>query len=143
MRMFQQSVAIFLSWCLLIVGTQGSLAQGDPSAPQSPPQATQQRPEQLQQLAAPIALYPDALVAQILAAATYPDQIVDAEKWMEQHKDLQGDALAKEVDKQPWDPSVKALTQFPAVLANMNRNLAWTSELGDAYVNQQVDLTQA
>ena len=58
---------------------------------------------------------------------------------MEKHKDLTGDKLAKEVDKQPWDPGVKALTQFPAVLANMNQNLAWTSELGDAYVNQQQD----
>ena len=103
------------------------------------PQAAQQSPEQLQQLVAPIALYPDGLIAQILAAATYPDQVVEAEKWMEQHKDLTGDKLAKEVDKQPWDPSVKALTQFPAVLANMNQNLAWTSELGDAYVNQQQD----
>ena len=62
---------------------------------------------------------------------------------MEQHKDLQGDQLAKEVDKQSWDPSVKALTQFPAVLANMNQNLAWTSELGDAHLNQQQELTQA
>jgi hypothetical protein len=62
---------------------------------------------------------------------------------MDQHKDLKGDALAKEVDKQPWDPSVKALTQFPAVLANMNQNLAWTSELGDVYANQQQDLTNA
>jgi hypothetical protein len=62
---------------------------------------------------------------------------------MEQHKDLQGDQLASEVDKQSWDPSVKALAQFPAVLANMSRNLAWTSELGDAYVNQQQELSQA
>jgi Protein of unknown function (DUF3300) len=62
---------------------------------------------------------------------------------MDQHKDLKGDALAKEVDKQSWDPSVKALTQFPAVLANMNQNLAWTSELGDVYANQQQDLTTA
>src|SRR5260370_35069075 len=100
MRMFQQTLAIFLSRCLLLVGTQGGFAQGDPSAPQSPPQATQQRPEQLQQLVAPIALYPDALIAQILAAATYPDQICDAERGMEQHKDLQGTALAKEEDKQ-------------------------------------------
>ncbi len=62
---------------------------------------------------------------------------------MEQHKNLQGDKLAKEVNKQSWDASVKALTQFPAVLANMNQNLAWTSELGDAYVNQQQEVTQA
>src|SRR5260370_2313104 len=62
---------------------------------------------------------------------------------MEQHKDLQGDQLAKEVDKQSWDASIKALAQSPAVLANMSRNLAWTSELGDAYVNQQQELSQA
>jgi hypothetical protein len=97
----------------------------------------------LQQLVAPIALYPDTLIAQILPAATYPDQVVEAGKWMEQHKDLQGDQLAKEVDSQPWDASVKALVQFPAVLGNMSRNLAWTSELGDAYLNQQQELSQA
>src|SRR5205823_816631 len=73
----------------------------------------------------------------------YPHEVVEAEKWLEQHKDLTGDRLAQEVDKQAWDPSIKALTQFPAVLANMNQNLAWTSELGDAYVNQQQDLSAA
>jgi hypothetical protein len=62
---------------------------------------------------------------------------------MEKHKNLQGEKLAKEVNKESWDPGVKALTQFPAVLANMNQNLAWTSELGDAWVNQQQDLNQA
>jgi hypothetical protein len=139
---FQQSMAVFLSWTLLLVGVgDGFAGQSDVSS--QPTQATQQSPEQLQQLAAPIALYPDALIAQILPAATYPDQVVEAGKWMEQHKDLQGDQLAKEVDKQSWDASVKALTQFPAVLANMSRNLAWTSELGDAYVNQQQELSQA
>src|SRR5258708_27567591 len=144
MRLLQPNMALFLSGCLLFMGAGGGFAyQTAPSVSQTPPQAAQQSPDQLQQLVAPIALYPDALVAQILAGATFPDQIVEAQKWMEQHKDLQGDALAKEVDKQPWDPSVKALTQFPAVLANTNRNLAWTAELGDAYVNQQQDLTQA
>jgi len=68
---------------------------------------------------------------------------VEAEKWLQKHNTLTGDKLAKEVNKQHWDNSVKALTQFPAVLANMNQNLAWTSELGDAYVNQQQALTQA
>jgi hypothetical protein len=97
----------------------------------------------LQQLVAPIALYPDGLVAQILAAATYPEQVVEAETWLEKHKNLTGEKLAKEVNKQHWDNSVKALTQFPAVLANMNQNLAWTSELGDAYVNQQQAVSQA
>jgi hypothetical protein len=144
MRSFQQVMAIFLSWCLLLVSVgEGFASQSDTSTSQAPPQAAQQSSEQLQQLVAPIALYPDALIAQILPAATYPDQVVDAEKWMAQHKDLTGDNLAKEVDKQSWDASVKALVQFPAVLANMNQNLAWTSELGDAYANQQQELTQA
>src|SRR6202790_5012175 len=144
MKLLQQSIALFLSWSLVVVGGQNGFAyQADASVAQPPPQAAQQSSEQLQELVAPIALYPDALIAQILAAATYPDQVVEAEKWLAQHKDLQGDQLAKEVDKQPWDPSVKALTQFPSVLANMNQNLAWTSELGDAHVNQQQELTQA
>jgi uncharacterized membrane protein YgcG len=87
------------------------------------------------QLVAPIALYPDALVAQILPAATFPAEVVEADRWMQQHTGLTGDALAQAVDSQPWDPSVKALTQFPSVLEMMDRDLAWTSSLGDAYVN--------
>jgi hypothetical protein len=144
MRLFQQGMALFLSWCIVLVGVRDGFAyQTDASISQPPLQAAQQSPEQMQQLVAPIALYPDALIAQILAAATYPDQVVEAQKWMVQHKDLTGDSLAKEVDKQSWDPSVKALTQFPSVLANMSQNLAWTSELGDASVNQQQELSQA
>ena len=144
MRLFQQGVALSLCWCLFLGGVRSGFAyQTDASISQPPPQAAQQSPEQLQQLVAPIALYPDTLVAQILAAGTYPSEIVEAERWIEKHKDLKGDKLAKEINKQSWDPSVKALTQFPAVLANMNQNLAWTSELGDAYVNQQQDVTQA
>src|SRR5260370_38151775 len=144
MRVLQQGMALFLSWCLLFAGVRDGFAhQTDPYFSQSPPQAAQQSSDQLQELVALIALYPDALVAQILSAATYPDQVVEAGKWMEQHKDLKGEQLAQEVDKQSWDPSVKALTQFPAVLANMNQNLAWTSELGDAHVNQRQELTQA
>jgi hypothetical protein len=141
-HVFQQGMALFLSWCLLLVSAGDGFAfQGDASS--QPPQAAQQSVQQLQQLVAPIALYPDALIAQILPAATYPDQVVEAGKWIEQHKDLQGDPLAQEVDKQSWDASIKALAQFPAVLANMRQNLAWTSELGDAYVNQQQEVTQA
>src|SRR5438876_7661452 len=98
---------------------------------------------ELQQLVAPIALYPDALVAQILAAATYPEQIVEADRWMQQHGGLSGQQLAEEVDKEAWDPSVKALTAFPSVLANMDKNLSWTSSLGDAYVNHEPDVMSA
>src|SRR3954468_5521575 len=92
---------------------------------------------QIDQLVAPIALYPDALVAQILAACTYPTEIVEADRWMEQNSGLTGQALAQAVDQQSWDPSVKALTQFPSVLANLDKNLSWASALGDAYVNGQ------
>jgi len=144
MKLLQQGLALFLSGSLLLMGVPAGYAyQTDLSNSQPPPQAAQQSPDQLQQLVAPIALYPDALVAQILAASTYPDQVVEAGKWIQQNKNLQGAQLAQEVDKQSWDPSVKALTQFPAVLSNMNQNLAWTSELGDAHLNQQQELTQA
>lgn len=142
MRPYRQGLAVFLSWCLILLGAGDGFASPQ-AQPQGPPQAAQQSPEQLQQLVAPIALYPDGLIAQILPAATYPAEVVEAQAWMAQHKDLTGEALAKEVDKQSWDPSVKALTQFPAVLANMNQNLAWTSELGDVYANQQQDVTNA
>ena len=75
--------------------------------------------EELQQLVAPIALYPDALVAQILGAATFPDEVASANSWLQQNKSLSGTALMQAVNAQPWDPSVKALTQFPSVLDNL------------------------
>src|SRR6266446_7434107 len=100
-------------------------------------------PDELDQLVAPIALYPDALVAQILAAASYPGEIDDADHWIQQRSDLKGEELAKAADSQSWDPSVKALTQFPSVLAMMNKNLSWTSALGDAYVSQPQNVLDA
>jgi uncharacterized membrane protein YgcG len=117
-------------------------AQGQPPAPEQP-QPAQLSPQQLQEMVAPIALYPDALVAQILAASAYPTQIVEAERLLQQNPNLQGAALGAEVDKQDWDPSVKALTQFPSVLADMDKNLAWTSALGDANYNQSADVMDA
>ena len=97
----------------------------------------------LQQLVAPIALYPDELVAEILAASTYPTQIVQADRWLQQNSGLQGEQLAAAVDQQMWDPSVKALTEFPSVVSNMDRNLSWTTSLGEAYVNDQQDVLDA
>src|SRR5579863_391574 len=116
--------------------------QGGQGSAQAPPY-TPQTPAQLQQLVAPIALYPDSLVAQILAASTFPEQVVEADRWVQANPDLKGDALGKAVDQQPWDPSVKALTAFPSVLGNMDKNLSWTSSLGDAYYNQQQDVMDA
>src|SRR5437660_10199520 len=140
----KQSLSLFLSGCLLLTTAPGAFADQapQPEAP-APVQAAEQTPAQLQQIVAPIALYPDALVAQILAAATYPDQIVEADRWLQQHPDLKGQQLGQEVDKQPWDPSVKALTEFPSVLGNMDKNLSWTSSLGDAYVNQEQEVMSA
>ncbi len=117
-------------------------AQAPPQDAQAPPYA-QQTPEQLQRLVAPIALYADSLVAQILAASTFPDEVVEADRFVQAHPDLKGEALAQAVDQQPWDPSVKALTAFPSVLGNMDKNLSWTSSLGDAYYNQQQDVMDA
>jgi len=99
--------------------------------------------QDLQELVSPIALYPDVLVAQILAASTYPDQVVEADRWLKQNPNLTGDQLAAQVNSQPWDPSVKSLTQFPSVLQTMNDSLAWTSSLGEAYYNQPGDVMNA
>ena len=82
-------------------------------------------------------------MAQILAASTFPEQVVEADRWVQAHPDLKGDALGHAVDQQPWDPSVKALTAFPSVLGNMDKNLSWTSSLGDAYYNQQPEVMDA
>jgi hypothetical protein len=99
--------------------------------------------DQLDSLVAPIALYPDALVAQVLAASTNPDQVAYADDWLAQNRNLNGQALAQAVDQQSWDPSVKALTQFPSVLDNLAHNLSWTSSLGQAFANQQSDVMAA
>jgi uncharacterized membrane protein YgcG len=152
--MGKQSLAYLLSLALLFATLPQGLSAQDAQAPtqdadastppdgQGPPYA-QQTPEQLQRLVAPIALYPDSLVAQILAASTFPEEVVEADRWVQANPDLKGEALGQAVDQQPWDPSVKALTAFPSVLGNMDKNLSWTSSLGDAYYNQQQDVMDA
>src|SRR5579862_8277831 len=130
----------------LATGPQNVSADQDaqPPAQDAPaPTYTQQTPEQMQQLVAPIALYPDSLVAQILAAATFPEQVVEADRWVQSHPDLRDEALAQSADQTPWDPSVKALVAFPSVLGNMDKNLSWTSSLGDAYYNQEQGIMDA
>src|SRR3954447_7172685 len=121
-------------------------AQAQPAQP-APAQADAAqsllKPEQLDGLAAPIALYPDALLANVLAASTYPLEVVQAERWVNGHKNLKGDALKKEVDKQAWDDSVKALAGTPEVLAMMSDKLDWSKSLGDAVLAQQPDVMDA
>jgi hypothetical protein len=141
--------APLLSAALLVAAAPGALlAQAQPtgqSADQSQPSSsyTPQSPQQLQQLVAPIALYPDSLVASILPAATFPEQIVEADRWVQANPGLAADDLAREANQQPWDASVKALVAFPAVLGNMDQNLSWTSSLGEAYYNQPQDVMAA
>jgi len=147
LRLGKQSLVLMLSMALMFATFPLSLAAQDAQAPPdqgapAPPYA-QQTPEQLQRLVAPIALYPDSLVAQILAASTFPEEIVEADRWVQAHPDLKGQDLGQAVDQQPWDPSVKALAAFPSVLGNMDKNLSWTSSLGDAYYNQQSDVMDA
>jgi uncharacterized membrane protein YgcG len=153
--LMKKSLLLLLSIGLLFattpLGNAAAQDAQDPQSAQAPPPAqtpqgppyTSQTPEQLQQLVAPIALYPDSLVAQILAASTFPEQVVEADRWVQAHPDLKGTDLAQAVDQMQWDPSVKALAAFPSVLGNMDKNLSWTSSLGDAYYNQQQDVMDA
>lgn len=139
-----------------------STGQYGSSQPQSPPGSQQQAwanvsqspaqqsyaqqplsPDQLSQLIAPIALYPDALIAQILAASTYPAQVAAADQWLQSMGNASPDQIAAGADAQTtWDPSVKALTAFPKVLSMLDRNLQWTTSLGNAYYNQPQDVLQ-
>jgi hypothetical protein len=99
--------------------------------------------EQLDRMVAPIALYPDPLLAQVLMAATYPDQVTQADAWLKNNRGLKGDALNDELDKMDWDTSVKALAPFPQVLGMMGGQPDWTQNLGDAFLAQQSDVMDA
>jgi hypothetical protein len=96
--------------------------------------------EELAQLLAPIALYPDELVSQILMASTYPLEVVQADRWAKSHKQSAGDVLAKQLEKEPWDPSVKSMINFPTVLASMSEKLDVTTKIGDAFLAQEGDV---
>jgi hypothetical protein len=133
------ALALLVSGSLVLAEMQAGCATQQPvitaltqavySATPPPAQITSQ---ELDQLVAPIALYPDALVAQVLAAATYPTQIVEADRWLQENSSLKGDPLAKAVDQQSWDPSVKALAQFPDVLSMMDKSIVDPRRSGTA-----------
>jgi hypothetical protein len=114
-----------------------------PAAAQGAAQPAPFKPEELEQLAAPIALYPDALVAQILMASTYPLEIVTATRWVKSNPGLKDKALEDALQKETWDPSVKSLAAFPQVLAMMNEKIDWTQKLGDAFLGQQKEVLEA
>jgi Protein of unknown function (DUF3300) len=100
-------------------------------------------PDQLDDLVTPIALYADPLIAQILAASTYPLEVIQANRWLQSNSQLQGTALTEAAAQQPWDPSVQALVVFPSVLAMMDKNLNWTTDLGNAFLAQEQDVMDA
>ncbi|MBR1252602.1 DUF3300 domain-containing protein [Bradyrhizobium sp. AUGA SZCCT0240] len=119
-------------------------AAGSPAQPTGPqPSAELLKPAQLKALVAPIALYPDELLANVLAASTYPLEVVQADRWLKERKALKGDGLKKEVDKQYWDDSVKALASTPDVISMMSDKVDWTKSLGDAVLAQQPDVMDA
>ncbi len=136
---FYRSVALIAALSLVVPPP--GLAQ-TPPAPAAVDAATVFNAEQLDALLAPIALYPDALLAQVLMAATYPLEVVSASRWLDNpaNKSLTGDALAQALAAQPWDPSVKSLVPFPQVLAMLNSKLDWTQQLGYAFANQEADV---
>src|SRR5215813_4912411 len=111
-------------------------AQGEAQAPTF-------KPEEIQQLVAPIALYPDSLLAQVLMASTYPLEVVEAARFQKANPSLKDKALDDALQKQTWDPSVKSLVSFPEVLTMMNEKLDWTRRLGDAFLAQQSDVMDA
>jgi uncharacterized membrane protein YgcG len=122
---------------LFVLGIMMAVPPGTFGQPADQP-AFQQ--EELEQILAPIALYPDSLLAQILMASTYPLEVVQADRWAKQNQNLTGDALTAALEKQPWDPSVMSLVNFPGVLAMMSEKLDWTQTLGDAFLEQQKDV---
>jgi uncharacterized protein DUF3300 len=144
----KKAFAVLMSFLLVltVIPADASAQASSPTAPVPASQGEEYAPltpEELDGLVAPIALYPDALVAQVLGAATFPYEIVDAVVWLKQNSTLNGESLMKAVDQQSWDPAVKALTQFPSVLDNLAKNLAWTSSLGEASATQQQDVMDA
>ena len=99
--------------------------------------------EQLESLVAPIALYPDSLLAQVLVASTYPLEIIQLQQWLEKNPDLEGDALADAVAKQPWDPSIQSMAVVPEAVERLANDIQWTTELGNAFLAQQGDVMDA
>jgi hypothetical protein len=133
MRQYMKLVAVTL--VLLLTLPAGTFAQE--------PQGKVFSQAELEQIMAPIALYPDEVLAQILIASTYPIEVVQADRWAKQNSGLKGDALTAALEKQPWDPSVKSLVNFPQVLTMMSEKLDWTQKLGDAFLAQQQDVMKS
>lgn len=139
--------AVAVLCCLLLMPGDGlASGQAQPTAPATTsqePEAAKLPADQLDSLVAPIALYPDPMLAQVLAASTYPLEIIQLQQWLAKHKDLKDKALADAVAKQPWDPSVQALAGLPEVVKRLGEDIQWTTDLGNAFLAQQTDVMDA
>jgi hypothetical protein len=138
-RFLMLFVVIAMSWSF----ASPSVAQPANAASNAPSNPPSLKPEELDQLVAPIALYPDNLLSEVLMASTYPLEIIQADRWINQYKDLKGAALKAAVDKQTWDDSVKSLVATPAVVDMMSSKIDWTQKLGNAVIAQQADVMDA
>ncbi|MGA7240854.1 MAG: DUF3300 domain-containing protein, partial [Bryobacteraceae bacterium] len=140
-----RSLVAILCTIILVPGDTLAYASQSSAAPASQPnsQAVKVSPDQLDSLVAPIALYPDPLLAQVLAASTYPLEIVLLQRWLETNKNLKDKQLADAAAKQPWDPSVQALAPLPEVAKLLSDNIQWTTDLGNAFLSQESDVMDA
>jgi len=141
-KSFHAVIAALLTWSFPVVVAQ----EAPPDQPQETT-TTEEAPklpgDQLDSLVAPIALYSDSLLAQTLAASTYPLEITQLQQWMDKNKNLKGQALADAASKQPWDPSIQGLVAFPDVVQRMAGNIQWTTDLGNAFLAQQSEVMDA
>ncbi|HTS25278.1 MAG TPA: DUF3300 domain-containing protein [Bryobacteraceae bacterium] len=128
---------------VLLIGSMGVYAQDQPPAPAPPPPGETLTPDQLNNLVAPIALYPDPLLSQVLVASTYPLELVQAYQLIQKNPGLTGPDLTAAAQQQNWDPSVQALVVFPDVLKRLNDDITWTTNLGNAFLAQQQDVMDA
>jgi hypothetical protein len=126
---------------LPIIGTGGRLAAQQ--QPEIPPPGQALAPNQIDDLVAPIALYPDPLLSQILVACTYPLELVQVSQWLQRNRGLSGPALTQAAQQQNWDPSIQALVVFPDLVRQLNQDITWTTNLGNAFLSQQADVMEA
>jgi len=139
-----RSLVVILCAALLAPGETVFLAQAAPPATaQAAAEEPKLPPEQLDSLVAPIALYPDPLLGQVLVASTYPLEIVQLQQWLAKNPGLKDKALADAVTKQPWDPSIQSMAALPDVVKRLGDDIQWTTELGNAFLAQQADVMDA
>ena len=138
-RLSCYGAAFFAAFFLLPAVAAGHAPQNTPPAGTGAPMS----PQQLDDMVAPIALYPDPLLGEVLAASTYPMEIAEAEQWVRDHPSWKPSKLMDRAKKENWDPSVQGLVAFPDVLARLTQSIGWTTQLGNAFLAQQADVMQA